>query len=81
MSKQNKMTLLRAIEIAESDNETTDEEYINAWQYLIDSGQAWTLQGWYGRVASSLIQQGICYYTINGTRKKQGFDGKSSEEK
>ena len=33
---------------------------IQAWQYLIDSGHAWTLQGWYGRNARALIEQGIC---------------------
>ena len=33
---------------------------VQAWQYLIDSGHAWTLQGWYGRTARDLIEQGIC---------------------
>ena len=33
---------------------------IQAWQYLIDSGHAWTLQGWYGRNAHALIQDGVC---------------------
>ena len=33
---------------------------IQAWQYLIDSGHAWTLQGWYGRNAQSLIDMGVC---------------------
>ena len=59
----------------------SDEQYIQAWQHLIDTGLAWSLQGWFGRVASSLIQQGLCYYTVNGKRKKQGFDGKTSKEK
>ena len=38
-----------------------DEEHahIQAWQYLIDSGHAWTLQGFYGRTARDLIVQGI----------------------
>ncbi len=38
----------------------TEHAIINAWQYLIDSGHAWTLQGWYGRTATSLIELGIC---------------------
>jgi hypothetical protein len=71
MTKQNnKMTLLRAVDIVEGDIEVAEEEYIGAWQHLIDSGQAWTLQGWYGRVASSMIQQGVCYYPVKEQPKK-----------
>jgi len=33
---------------------------VQAWQYLINSGHAWTLQGWYGRNAHALIQNGVC---------------------
>ena len=64
MSTQNKkMTILQAIEIAEGAVEAeTEEQYIQAWQLLINTGQAWKLQGFFGRVASSMIQQGLCYY-------------------
>jgi len=37
-----------------------EEELIGAWQYLIDIGLVWKLQGWYGRQAKRLIDQGIC---------------------
>ena len=40
--------------------EHTDEEIIEAWQALIDSGAAWSLQGWYGRGARAMIEAGHC---------------------
>ena len=42
----------------------SEEEIIEAWQYLHDTGIAYTLQGWFGRTAQQLIQDGI----INDTR-------------
>ena len=41
----------------------TYDANVQAWQYLIDSGHAWTLQGWYGRMARDLIEQGICTHS------------------
>ena len=38
----------------------SEEEQIEAWQYLINTGLAWRLQGWFGRTAKSLIDEGIC---------------------
>ena len=38
----------------------SEEQVIEAWQYLIDTGLCWRLQGWFGRTAASLIEQGIC---------------------
>jgi len=40
--------------------EHTEDEIISAWQYLINTGLAWNLQGWFGRTAQALIDQGIC---------------------
>ena len=37
----------------------SEEEIINAWQYLVDTGLVWKLQGCFGRTAKSLIEQGI----------------------
>ena len=43
------------------DGEEHDEDtLISAWQYLIDTKQAWSLQGWYGRTAADLIDAGYC---------------------
>ena len=38
----------------------SEEQVIEAWQYLIDSGLAWQLQGWFGRTAAHLVREGIC---------------------
>lgn len=37
----------------------SEEEYIEAWQYLVDSGLAWKLQGWFGRTAKHMIDEGV----------------------
>jgi hypothetical protein len=40
----------------EADNE---KQIIEAWQYLHNTGLAYQLQGWFGRTANELIEQGI----------------------
>ena len=56
------MSNIEAIDIAEGHTEANSEEqYIAAWQQLIDTNLAWTLQGWFGRTAKYMIEQGYCH--------------------
>ena len=53
-----------AVSIAEGfcgGEDATQEQKIEAWQHLIDTGLCWRLQGWFGRTAQHLIQEGICH--------------------
>ena len=60
--EKEKMTLYLAVAIAEGFNEgeeASKERQIEAWQFLHDEGHAYKLQGWYGRTARDLINEGI----------------------
>ena len=49
----------KATGLAEGWIDTSDEnEIIEAWQYLHDTGLAYKLQGWFGRTAQSLLEAG-----------------------
>lgn len=54
------MNTYDAVMIAEGNIEASYDEQQAAWQYLIDTGTCWKLQGWFGRTAMGLIDQGIC---------------------
>lgn len=66
------MNLQLAIEICEQLVTADNEEEIEAWQYLIDTGMAWKFQGWYGRTAKRLIDEGYCTYTDRADERRQG---------
>lgn len=54
------MELLQAIQTIEDCGDFDKSDYLSAWQYLIDTGHAWKLQGYYGRTAIHLMKQGYC---------------------
>ena len=39
--------------------EEKEKEIISAWQWLVDTGQVWHLQGSFGRNANSMLESGI----------------------
>jgi len=41
----------------EGENATLEEQ-LEAWAYLIKTGQCWTLQGWFGKRAKNFIEAG-----------------------
>lgn len=54
----------RAVGLAEGFEDGTEQEQIEAWQYLVDTGLAWQLQGWFGRTATNLIGAGVIHKKI-----------------
>jgi len=54
------MENFEAVMVAEGVEPATREGQVEAWQHLIDTELVWKLQGWFGRRARILIEQGIC---------------------
>jgi hypothetical protein len=52
------MNNFTAVMIAEGAQPATVEEQLAAWQQLVNTGLAWTLQGFFGRTAQHLIDEG-----------------------
>jgi len=39
----------------------SEDEQLQAWQYLVDTGLCWKLQGWFGRTAKDLLDEGLLH--------------------
>jgi len=65
---ENNMDSYTATGLAEGFIEAdSEDQVIEAWQHLVDTGLAWRLQGWFGRVAMQLINDGV----INAPKEKK----------
>jgi len=54
------LDLYTAVGIAEGFIDAESEEQVlDAWQFLVDTGLAWKLQGFFGRTATALIEEGL----------------------
>jgi hypothetical protein len=53
--------------IAFEDGELDEEQVVELFQHLVDSGLAWQLQGFYGRTAADLIKRGRVRQVANET--------------
>lgn len=60
------MNTYRACEILEGfdDGEASQAERTEAMQFLIDNGMAYTLQGFFGRLAEDYINAGLCHRPV-----------------
>jgi len=57
MGKINAKNLVDYI-MAFEEGSLSDKDVVKLFSYLVKTGKAWTLQGFYGRTAMNLIEQG-----------------------
>jgi len=71
--KREPMNMYRAVGIAEGFEQPKNEKEVKqAWQHLVNTGQAWRLQGFFGRTANEMLKKGFIKYP---TKKTTDFYG------
>ena len=55
--------------IAYEDGELDEQEVIELFQELLNTGQVWHLQGHYQRTAQALIEAGHCHWPVKNTKR------------
>jgi hypothetical protein len=61
-------------------NGLTEDQTIALWQYGVDTGIIWGLQGWYGRNAHEMLNTGILKYPEKRTHDYYGNPIPTHEE-
>jgi hypothetical protein len=64
----------------EGDYGLTEKQEIALWQYGVDTGIVWHLQGWYGRNAQDMLNAGILKYPKKRTHDYYGNPIPTHEE-
>ena len=54
------------------DEDASESDVVDGYQYLIDTGQAWRLEGHVGRTAMAMIESGLCMLGKVGHRDYWG---------
>ena len=67
------MTDFNATMIAEGVDEADNKTTLEAWAHLIKTGLAWSLQGWFGRRATSLIEDKLITKSGEITEKGKSY--------
>jgi hypothetical protein len=58
-------------------NGLTENQTNMLWQYGVDTGIVWHLQGWYGRNAQMLLDEGIIHYPIKHKQMNPEFSSQT----
>ena len=58
MTQEQPFNLVKSL-LAYETGQSSEDEVIELFQNLVDSGLAWQLQGYYGKTAVSLIEAGL----------------------